>query len=48
MSRSKHSSKTQDGGIKNDEKRNIGGIKEVILEEIRNNPGIFVVILAKR
>jgi hypothetical protein len=40
--------KIQNGTIKEDEKKAIGTINEVILEEIKNNPGIYVIHLAQK
>ncbi|MCL2313559.1 MAG: LytTR family transcriptional regulator DNA-binding domain-containing protein [Firmicutes bacterium] len=43
-----NSQKMQDGGIKEDEKNDIGGINALILDEIRNDPCISVVTLAQK
>jgi len=40
--------KTQNDGIKEDEKNDIGGINSLILDEIQNNPGISVITFAQK
>lgn len=39
--------KIENGGVKDDENKAIGGLSRAILEEIHNNPGISVIKLAE-